>query len=700
MSSRSQRRRTETRRVDWSVTGGGPVANHGVAALGLAAAAATGGALGVHPVWGAAAGVAGAATNVVVGAVSSEPTPAGQLVRMGRWIGAGGWLTWCLANGVWDTNALLTLVVGAAVSAGLTPLTRTPKKSEQQAGGLVLTATSRLEREWEQRLARITHQGPYRVTRTLEWDTGAGYTLDVELPSGVTRKSLLSYTDALAGDARLPEGCGVEPDKGAHRGEVRLHVATLNRMNESIDYPTDFSPRSIMEPIVLGEHRDSSPAEVMWREHSALIAGQKGSGKTTMLNVATAGVGRCTDALVWHIDLTGGGLSRAWLEPWLQGRTDRPAIDWAVCTPQDAEAMVRAALAISKGRKASAFEKKLAANTSLLPVSDELPEIVLFVDEGKTLLSPAARGQLALIRDGLEELQDIARDSAVNPVLSTLRATSDTLSPGIKKQAVTRLGMAGSDDEEIAYLLGFRGLSVDDLAGPGTGFLTDGGEPRPMRGYNLAPLRIGELAEAISTRQPVLDGPSQNDAGAAYAKRYSRMRETFGAEGGGQLAVPEPAGPVAKSTVSLSGMNASNWLSDPKPAPEPAAPSTAGDGGVGADPSRWLTPTERRQQHTPQPAPPEQEPAEPAGPAWDGIPEILTRSLAVLDRIGDDRIHTETLAAELSMSKAELGTAMTRLGVKTLANKFSRGGQDRRGYARDAIAAVAERHRNGVRETA
>jgi hypothetical protein len=687
-------RRTERRQMDWSLTGGGPAANTALAALGLTAAAATGAALEVSPIWGAAAGVAGAATSVVIGAVA-EATPTGQVIRIGQWVTAGGWLTWCLATTVWDVNALLALVVGAAVSAGLAPLTRTPAQKKEAGGGsLVLSATSKLEREWEQRLARITRQSPYRVTKTTLWETGAGYTLTVELPSGMTRRSLGTYTDALAADARLPEGCGVEPDKAPHRGAVLLHVATVDRMREALDYPDDFSPRSILDPIVLGEHRDSSPAQVAWREHSAIIAGQKGSGKTTMLNVATAGVGRCRDALVWHIDLTGGGLSRAWLEPWLRGKTDRPAIDWAVCTEQDAEAMVRAALAISIGRKASAFDKKMAANTSLLPVDETLPEIVLFVDEGKTLLSPNGRGITGRIRDGLEQLQDIARDSAVNPVLSTLRATSDTLSPGIKKQAVTRIGMAGSDDEEIAYLLGWKNLSVDDLAGPGTAFLTDGAPARPMRGYNLAPRRIGELAEAISARQPALEEASQSDAGAAYANRYARMKSSFG---GGQVATrPEPgavAVPTDRPTLRSVPMDAANWLSDTPAAPAAEAPG----GGGGADLSGWLTPTEQRRQTPTDKVPPA--PAS-AGPEWDGVPEILTRALEVLDRAGDDRIHSEDLAAALGMSKHHLAEAMGRHGISTLPNKFSRGGSSRRGYGRESIDSVAQRHHTEVAGTA
>ncbi|MEE2041564.1 hypothetical protein Q8791_30515 [Nocardiopsis sp. CT-R113] len=679
------------RGVDWSVTGGGPVSNTAVAALGLAAAAATGHGLAVSPVWGAAAGVAGAATNVMIGA-AAEASPTGQVINIARWVGAGGWLTWCLSTTPWDVNSMLTLVVGSAISAGLAPLARGGRPAHTaQGGALVLNATSRTEREWEQRLGRIVHRTPFRVTRTVAWETGAGFTLHVDLPSGVTRKSLETHTDALAADARLPEGCGVELDKAESRGSVRLHVATVDRMRSSIDYPEDYSPRSIMDPIVLGEHRDSSPAQVMWREHSALFSGQRGSGKTTILNVGTAGVGRCTDALIWHIDLTGGGLSRAWLDPWLKGEVERPALDWAACTPADAHAMVTAALGIAKGRKASGFEKKMAADVSLLPIGADLPQIMLFADEGKTLLNPSSRGIIAKIRDGLEELQDIARDSAVNPVLSTLRATADTLNAGIKKGAVTRVAMAGSDDEELAYLLGWkRNLSVDDLAGPGTAYLTDGQEIRPMRGYNLTPRRVAEISRTISARRPELEQESRTAAGAAYLNRYERMRATFGVPGGAQTLTESGDVQDSESTqVAVPGEKprlrsvptAATWLRE-DPAPAQAAEPTP----VGSDLGSWLTPTERTRTA---PAGAERE-------AWDGVPDIISRALEVFDRLADDRVHSKELAEALGMTQQELAEALKRLGVESLPNKFVRRGSSLRGYERGALEAVAQRSREAA----
>ncbi|MBB6001354.1 S-DNA-T family DNA segregation ATPase FtsK/SpoIIIE [Streptomonospora salina] len=677
--------RTHTTSVDWSLTGGGAASSTTVAALGLTAAAAAGTALDIAPFWGAAGAVAGAATSVAVGA-HSEATPGGHVFNLARWAGAGSWLTWCLVHTPWDVNTLLTLGVGAAVSGGLSRVFAARSRGEAAAttGGtaLVLGSQARLEREWEERLGRITRRRPFAVEDVRHWATGAGYSLTVTPPGGMTRKVLGPYADALSGDARLPEGCGVEIDRGPHRGSVVLHVATTDRMRESIDYPGDFGPRSILDPVVLGEHRDSSPAQVSWREHSALFAGQKGSGKTTLLNVSTAGVGRCTDALIWHIDLTGGGLSRAWLEPWLRGESERPALDWAACTPDDALAMVQAALEISRGRKESAFDKKLAADSSLLPIGEDLPEIVLIADEGKTLLNPTnTKGTLAKVRKGLEELQDIARDSAVTPVLSSLRATADTLAPAIKKQAVCRGAMAGSDDEEIAYLLGWKNLSSDDLAGPGTGFLTDGGPIRPFRCFQLTPRRIGELALTIAARRPELDAASVRAAGAAYARRYERMAATFG-DGAPAAAeatehdrqergVPAGAG-SGRGHLRSVPMSAQDWLREDDDE-EGELEEVGGGAAVIAAPEQWSLPDR-------------------TGPAEDGEPDVLGRALAVLEEAGDDRIHSEDLAAALGYASSwALAADLNGYGVSTLPNKFNRGGRTARGYAREDLAAAARR---------
>lgn len=451
---------------------------------------------------------------------------------------------------------------------------------------------------------------------------------------------------------------------------------TLHQIEERL------SPEQLMNMTY--DYRDSAPAQVHWREQSALFSGAKGSGKTTLLNVATAEVGRCTDALVWHIDLTGGGLTRPWLDPWLRGESDRPAVDWAVTTPPEALDMVEAALDVSRGRKASAWEKKKEADSTLMPVSRDLPEIVLVVDEGKTLLSPmnGPKTTLGKLRVALEELQDIARDSAVNPVLSTLRATQDSLSPSIKVQAACRVAMAGSEDSELAYLLGWKNYSNSDLAGPGTGFLANGdGDARPYRVYNLVPSRIAELARLISHRRPELDAASAAAAGSDYAQRYESMRKAFGdgVSGGAQQEGPaddgqEPgdARPVLRAVPSPSAVTAANWLDDTPATPAPhSAPARP------AGPDGWTLPT--RTTTTVEEIP-------------DAASDVLRRALEAIDATGDTRIPSAELAAALGYADAtELAEALRPHGVR--ARQFERQGRKIRGYDRIQIFDAHRSHR-------
>ena len=73
------------------------------------------------------------------------------------------------------------------------------------------------------------------VTDVRMWATGTGYDVHLDLPgAGSTLAQISGAADALATDARLPEGCGVEVSPGTHRGAVILRVSTVNRLEEEI----------------------------------------------------------------------------------------------------------------------------------------------------------------------------------------------------------------------------------------------------------------------------------------------------------------------------------------------------------------------------------------------------------------------------------------------------------------------------------
>ncbi|WP_371781721.1 hypothetical protein [Streptosporangium subroseum] len=674
---------TRTPRPDWSLTPRGTVSATTQGALALAALATAGDLAALNPVWGGAATAVGALGTVVVGAHHNHG-PTTLLYRLGCWLGAGSWLTYTLAATPWSLNTFAALGIGALGAGLLASLGRhTPRTARRPGTALVLRQSARTGMEWEDRILRVCRIR-VTVTEIRTWPTATGYDVHADLPGGgVTRKQLATFAEALATDARLPEGCGVEIVSGTDRGAVVLRVSTVNRLAQIIGYPADYSRRSVLQAIAFGEHANSELTDAEVREESALISGKRGSGKTTLLQDISIALGRCVDNLTWHLDLNGGGLTQPWIDVWLDGKVVRCPIDWAAPNLHEGKLMLAAAIAIAKHRKASYRKLKRAHNTNLLPVSPELPQITIVIDEGAQAVKD--RDLEALI----SELQNIGRNEAVNLIVSALRPTSDLVPVNMRKQTGVRIQMHGPDEEELGHMFGWKsGVSMDQLAGKGTGFISiDGSTPRPFRAYNVLPAQIEQAALAIAFSRPDLDAASADAAGHAYATRSQRMRAAFtdldtDEYEGYELAVPAaPAAPIRRLTVLPGG--AESW-SDPfdlarRPDPGPVPTASAASW---PDPRQQLLRAE--QIHPVSPAPQ-------ARP----VPPIVARALAAFTDAGAERLHSAELADALGLTQTELADALRPYGITPLEQPFKRHGNRARGYALEDFHAVAGGHTPG-----
>lgn len=726
------RKAKKTTRVDWSLVPRGPVSGAAVGAAALAATGAVGGVADVSPLI-AAAGAGVGALGSVVEAAHRQGGPGALLYRLGAWVGAGGWLTWAWAtDAALSANGLAALGAGAVGAATLAPLGRIRPAGQRaaQAGELVPVASSvadPIAADWEARFKRVCRIA-VKVVDVEHWDNGAGYTITGQLPPGpATAAQIGAACDALATDARLPDGCGVEPpEPGRHRGEFKLRVSTRNLLGvrgdehpPKVHYPADYTPTSLLEAIPLGVRRDGTVAAVGLREDSLLAVGPKGGGKTNLLDVLTAGIGRCADALVWHIDLNGGGMSQFWLHPWLEGRIERPPIDWAASNPEEALLMVTVAIAIAKDRKASYRTYKARNNVKLLPISPELPAISILVDESAEALSPRNTDPITTqVRDHLEELLRIGRNEAVFPHFSALRPTQGTIPPDVLSGCAWRMGLYGTSFADLGHLYEWpKGLNASELPVKGTSFIAHKPDaPVPMKIYYLEPEQIQEAAAAIAQHRPELDEASAEVANSPlevrfgpkgtkptvmsdiYANRYERMRKAFLGEplqlttGTGAQAAPRPApapaavpgtpvaapSPLPKLRVLKGG--AADWP-DPLQVVAPAAPT------VGASAADW--PDLPTSSDRPAQADATVAELEPAPSAPVPIPDILARALQAFDAARDDRMHSEVLAEALGLESAQaLAEALRPYGVQSRP-KFVRGGQSRRGYWRSDIEAAA-----------
>src|SRR5690606_26714192 len=223
------------------------------------------------------------------------------------------------------------------------------------------------------------------------------------------------------------------------------------------------------------------------REDSWLIVGKRGSGKTTLLHGLTATIGSCRDALVWHIDLNGGSLTQPSIEPWLRGEVARPPVDWAAPTVDEAILMMRAALGgaavdraapgvdevilmlraavrMAEHRKVAYRGLKRMQSVSLLPIRPELPAVEIIIDEGAEALAAAGRGKVAVLANLLAEIQRIARDAAINEVISALRGPSHLVPAALTAQTGVSICMRVEQDKELAAVFGWHsGVDYRDL---------------------------------------------------------------------------------------------------------------------------------------------------------------------------------------------------------------------------------------------
>jgi len=266
---------------------------------------------------------------------------------------------------------------------------------------------------------------------------------------------------------------------------------------------------------------------------------------------------RMPNLLVWVIDFNGGGVALQWLRAWdALDRPGRPPIDWVAADPDEAARMANAAVRIAKARKIK-YQQYMADNdTDLLPLSAEIPGILIVTDEGaEVYANPAHRH----VSDPMKEVLRIAGASGVNQLNCFLRATADTTGDTIiKSQSTVRMGMRMSNEEEMAYLLGWRsGVTPQDMPDRGYGALsTDESQPASVfRGYRVLPSHQKWFVEntAQYRMNEGLDEISREAAGEVYATRWDRADFVFDER------VPAPTVATAMTEEQREGTADETW---------------------------------------------------------------------------------------------------------------------------------------------
>lgn len=503
-------------KVDWSDWSFGP-GKHPIMGAGMAAstawsATAVASVTGIPWWWMLIAGVVLAAGAAIVSSWQSAARPV-LVYRLSCWLAAGIWsaITLAVAD-PWAMWPILTLATGAGavaiVGTGLAwAETKAKEKAAQSSAPAVKSSRDPRAKEWEARILEVTRI-PVAITEVKEWREQTGFTLFGELPTdGTTVRALKSHEEELAASANLPVGCNVEVvGTAGGRRKFAVHVATRNVMAETHHLPVDTSPLSINDPLVVGFHSDGKPATIHLRFACGVLVGQTGSGKSNVLNVVTHQLVRCTDTLVWAVDLSGKGrYPRPWVRAFKEGRAPVPAIDWVAATEEEAQLMLTAAIQVINGRTAAYEQLLYQANDDKIPASSKLPQIVILLDEFGTLPDP--------IKDLVQTISDTGRGAAVRAFSCALEATSTYIPRQMITQARERIGMRVQDEQQLQYLFDAtwsRGrFDPASIPYEGSGMLATGAAmPAPFKAYRLEPDKIDATSIAVAGQRPKLDDVS------------------------------------------------------------------------------------------------------------------------------------------------------------------------------------------------
>jgi len=633
----------------WSLATDNVAGNAVTAAVGVAATAAAMDALGLHPIAGVGIAAVGALSSIVSGGMAPPEKVAATL---GRWATAGGWMAWALSGDPWTALGIGSLVGGSVLGASLGPWLKRRSGAPRKEGGGSLVLGS-LSRETEELRSRIVARGGQAFAGVVievitSWDNGYGKDARGVLPrSGATMDQLRGVLPGLAMDLDLPHGCTIEliePEGEGQRVFV-LRITTKLMKDVNIPHPGWEEQRSILDGVPIGVRLNGDTVDAPAREESWLLVGKKGSGKTTLLHGVTATVGMCHDALVWHIDLNGGGMTQPWIAPWLNGEVERPPVDWAAPTIDEAIRMTAAAVRIAKDRKTSTRALKRRHNTNLLPVSADMPEIVIMLDEGAEALLAAGKGKVAELAANLDEIQRIARNEAVNPILSVLRGTGDLVPASMSTQTSVGVCMKVKHQREIASVFEEAWemkLMPQHLTAKGSMFLGIDGEP-PFRSqaWNILPAQMEEQGRRISRVRPDLNEAARRAAGEDYETRYERMRKLFVEDA--EIVDEEPEAADATSGTWTSGWDA---FAGASPSPAPSGPAlVAGEDGIEDAEIVEDTPM-----------------AAPDGDRLEGIVALLAIAIGLAD--GKERVSTTKILANtgLDYTPKAFGDRLRRWG--------------------------------------
>lgn len=510
-----------------------------LAAAALYAASATASEFIHHPGYVVAAATVAAVVGGFAGVISRRHM--WRLIHLALCAAfAVAWLAYTQYHSPFTAASAASLVIGLAALWPLYPIAWNAERKERDRA--VKNAEALVERkarngDWPGMLAAL---GCHGVTVEQRAEQRAGYTLTLRRPINITHRRLVGLIEQIENALDLNPGTvRMEQGEGAR---TLAHVTTRDVMSEIVTLPDEHEPVSVNDPFPVGIAETGEPMTVLLREVVALISGIRGSGKSNLINVLLAQLTRCTDVVIWAVDLKGGRTMRPWLRPWLDGETDRPVIDWVATTREEAGLMLRALITVIDTRSHTGQGEKI------IP-SPQQPAIIFVCDEVATLFGMRSPGGVQFADLGMD-IVGRGRSEAVDAILAVLRSTVTMVGSGdLKSQCLLRfaLGVANEQDARLAIDDSQLARGVAGLRAKGSMYVQDDvARPVPTKTYRIEYGDIAELARQRSWFRPGLEPELEDALGEVYAQRWSLERAGHLVKG----SMPPAQAPAAASRAS------------------------------------------------------------------------------------------------------------------------------------------------------
>jgi hypothetical protein len=485
--------------------------------------------------------VAGGISAAVTARVTASAGLAGYISVWG--LALGGWLAYARQAGQWHWPAAAALAVTLAVlvpAGAISWATWLDNIADSEDDNETRRARAELAR-WDNVFAGLGLGGVKALEVT---GNRAGRVVRLKLSGRTTLASVAEVAEPVAAARQLPEDA-VSFERGAHAGEALMHINERDILAVDLPFPEPSGWLTVTRPLTVGLREDGEPLAVLLREIQVMVIGVTRSGKSNLLHVLIALLTRCTDVVVWVIDLKGGRLAAPWVQPWAEAAASadpdscpRPAIDWVATTREEAELMLRAADTWAEDRMSS-----LAGGSKIHPTPKQ-PQLIIVADEIGDVMGTSmprreqTEGASNTVMAALaSKVTRKGGSEAVTGIWGTQRGVVTMTGSGdLKSQCGLRFALGVTSEADAASIIPDDRHAAKLLTrlrhrGSGIAWMPGARRPLPVKFYRLDPdmemhpedlAKILRLARTAGSTRPVPEPSALAAMGSVYEQRWER----------------------------------------------------------------------------------------------------------------------------------------------------------------------------------